>query len=246
VERRIREAVGDAGGNIAQLDLLVQGVNISGALEKKFINESKWNAKDDVPDKSRIRAARENVLKMSQPLERLWAGLEAREAAAGKYDFVVFIKDDAFWIQPFNLDLLLREGRTRSPFFRGHADGFAMRCRRGSTYVPPDNEFTEYFFLLNRSIARPFGMVYSSLLGENHTKYFKVHNLEAFYHALAKDNRINIRRMIPNVLPMVRAARLPGKNGASRLCMHKRCVPSNRKKAKQMNVSWLPLCQNLF
>eukprot|EP00438_Fugacium_kawagutii_P023980 Skav204025 [mRNA] locus=scaffold229:194736:195863:+ [translate_table: standard] len=191
------------------------------------------------------RIARSNFILLLKELESLWYLALSQEYLRGPYSYVMILRDDAYWFQPFNLSQLLDNGgveRTRGN--KGHL--YSLMCETLDVQDPLG--IIDYVFLLDRPAAETFGRSYSRLAHPAHfgkewdTMYEddEVGDMsERFYLILANFTEIHVTDVPAYLMPMQRVGRMDGKG----LCLHKYCDSH----LKSKSIPWLnpdlPLCK---
>jgi len=250
LKRTVEDLVRRAGGTLQRITLN-RKMDLN-AQEQLFLEQAGWNkhAKFDASellpyafwlykDKQwtpKMLAARTNLLKMLRALQDLWQQVEEVERLRGRYDFVIFQKDDSHWMEPFRISSLLdlRSAASKPGF------GFSLQCDKDVSFLDtqPDS-LTEYAFLFDRAAAEVFGQQYGHLFTsqpELASKYWGAKNLESFSFNLARDNDITVTPVPPAMMPIQRVGFLAvnksarGNVGTSSsefeevaLCLHKWC-----------------------
>ena len=84
---------------------------------------------------------------MHKEINMLWQQVETREKDLGagfQYSYVMFIRDDAYWLRDFDLDLMLNTigGRRHSAAGRGHV--YSLKCEPGTMKIPIQPGLVDY------------------------------------------------------------------------------------------------------
>ena len=173
--------------------------------------------------------ARRNFVHMHKEINMLWQQVETREKDLGagfQYSYVMFVRDDAYWLRDFDLDLMLNTigGRRHSAAGRGHV--YSLDCEPRSMKWDIHPGLVDYVFLADRTAAQIFGNVYKYLVRPSdigtswveHLIRTKPFNGELFYRQLVNFTGTEVIEVAAGLMPMQRVGR---RNG--RLCRHKTC-----------------------
>lgn len=196
--------------------------------EFDFVTNARWNGGER---RAEAQAARRSVARMMKMLDRQRKAVEDEEARSGKYDLVFVVKDDALWLEPFNLTNILPSTCSSEAFA---SSGWSLLCEEPySTYPPPDAQLTEYILIAGTGStgSHPFLSMYSILMkgsiGEDgpprKNKYWGMRGYERFALAVSEDYGINMTRVPPKLLPMQRGGHLRDKDGSVKVCLHAVC-----------------------
>eukprot|EP00438_Fugacium_kawagutii_P031744 Skav206879 [mRNA] locus=scaffold5240:8878:10023:+ [translate_table: standard] len=214
-----------------------------------FVDRNKFWPNGFGSPKEQGRIARSNFILLWKELESLWYLAQVEEHLHGHYSYVMILRDDAFWLQDFNLTKLLDLGGVTKPA-AGSGDGgrlYSMLCERSEGGAP--SGVIDYVLLLDRAAAESFGKCYSRLTWPTHfgkdwfTKYEndEVGPIsETFYLILARFADIQVIEVPASLMPMERVGWLDG-----RMCLHKYCDSH----LERGSVPWLnpdmPLCKKM-
>ena len=167
--------------------------------------------------------ARNNFILLVKELEALWDVAEKEEKInKQQYSYVMILRDDAWWVKDFDLDLMLQKGgvrRTTGHQNKGHL--YSLLCKRIVT-----KGIIDYAFVLDRTaaeivgrsysrIVRPadFGTTWLQLLNSGRCK-----NSENFFIQLANFTGLEVFEVPITLIPMQRAGRMNNS-----ICLHKFC-----------------------
>eukprot|EP00438_Fugacium_kawagutii_P017545 Skav228533 [mRNA] locus=scaffold1887:67132:68289:+ [translate_table: standard] len=222
-----------------------------------FVDTKHWWEVKLGPQKVRGPIARSNFILLWKELEGLWNLSLSEENLHGQYAYVMILRDDAFWLQDFNLTRLLDASGVHTKASGSGDNGrlYCMLCERslgirdwkslGRVVNEEQPGINDYVFLLDRQAAATFGQCYSriaqpALFGSAWLANFEKHMVndgkrerlidrsELFYLFLAKFAEIDVIQVPASLMPMQRVARLDGQ-----MCLHKYCD------SHLANISWL-------
>eukprot|EP00438_Fugacium_kawagutii_P019673 Skav225737 [mRNA] locus=scaffold28:12852:14931:- [translate_table: standard] len=173
----------------------------------------------------RQEIARQNFILMLKELETMWHMLKEEEKTQLQpYSYVMILRDDAWWMEDFNLDLLLRNGKQRG---RGRGSGshfghlYSLFCKN-----LPTKGIIDHVFVLDRTAAEMLGTSYSRIIrpadfGTGWLQQMKSQqpkNSENFFMMLSNFTGLGVTEVPETLLPMQRAGRVNGS-----ICLHKFC-----------------------
>jgi len=222
--------------------------------EYGFVTHAFWNGG---PRRAPAQAARRSVARMMKMLDRLRKTVEAEESQSGKYDLVIVVKDDALWLEPFNLMNILPSTCSSKDF----ADsGWSLLCQEPySTYPSSGVQLTEWILIAGAGSTRshPFLSMYTILMKGSlrddgpvmKNKYWDMKGYERFASAVSVDYGINMTRVPPRLLPMQRGGHLRDNDGSVKVCLHAvcdACLNSTHGNADFSHPErYYPLCSHL-
>ena len=232
----ISSKVGRFGANVAYSKIFDAYDNDSDSLS--YINEGElWAFAGE-----RGRGARNNFVHLQKELNMMWQEAKRLEKEKGfQYEYVMIIRDDAYWLKDFDLDRMLQIGGNVKLSGEGHGRVFSLACDADLLRFDPRGGILDYVFLGDRESANWFGEVYNYLvrpqdIGHSwmgHLDNTKPINSETFYLELFNFTGAEIVEVPPGLIPMQRIGRLKGT-----LCLHKYC-DSNLTKDGQVLVPFL-------
>lgn len=196
--------------------------------EYDFVVNARWNGGRRAPA---AKAARRSVARMMKMLDRQRKAVEDEEARSGKYDLVIVVKDDALWLERFDLRNILPSTCSSKDFA---SSGWSLLCENPySTYQPTRGQLTEHILIAGAGStgSHPFLSMYSILMEGSikkdgppmKNKYWDMSSYERFVSAVSDDYGINMTRVPPKLLPMQRGGHLRNKDGSVKVCLHAVC-----------------------
>lgn len=171
--------------------------------------------------------ARRNFVLMHKEINILWRQVETREKKIGagfQYSYVMFLRDDAYWLKDFDLDLMLQIGNRT-----GRGQIFTMGgCNRASAKFDVRRGLVDFIFLVDRTAANIFGNIYKYIarpgdMGKSWLQHLNRTNFsdsEIFYRQLATFTGTEIIKVPVGLIPLQRVGRLHG-----HLCRYVACSP---------------------
>ena len=177
--------------------------------------------------KKRGSIARRNFVHVHKEINMLWQQVEIQEKKKGagfQYSYVMFIRDDAYWLKDFDLDLMLQITGGRHHSAGGQV--FSLDCEPASMRLDVHPGLVDYLFLADRTAATIFGNLYKYLIrpGDfgtawvDHLIRTRPYNGETFYRQLTNFTGTDVTEVAAGLIPMQRVGRVGG-----RLCLHKTC-----------------------
>ena len=176
-----------------------------------------------------------NMLALFYNLEFLWWSVKSEEIMRGKeYDYVLIIRDDAVWLQDFDLEKILEYGITKGDGNQTMPDAYVLSCDARKPAML-SAELCDHAILVRRPKAHIFARYFSQLtrvdLEKCHKMAQKEHgfptnrgcNSEMILQFIAKANRVTIQTVPQSLLPFQRAVPIMHKNGTVEYCLHKFC-----------------------
>lgn len=179
----ITETITSAGGSAVQLKLL-DAVSLD---DDARLRSLRWEARRRFPDEdpdarfptrslagkgvtSTVADANRNMLRLFRALEWTFDAMEMRESYTTPYDLVFVMRDDTNWLQPLDLNKLLRFG---GPEAELHVPACSRRWLRspkepGAAAPMIPSEMCDHVQLLTRKRA--------ALLGRYYSRYFEHRN----------------------------------------------------------------------
>jgi len=166
--------------------------------------------------------ANRNILRLFHALRELWDRLEATERKSGRYDYVLFLRDDARWLEEFDLRRLLGPEAPASGVW-------VLKC---DARVPPmaPTETTDHALLAARAEAPLYGRYYDSLFHEavsgcqvkSARKKLRGCDSEEILQMTLRRNNVTVREVAQSLMPFQRASHVADRDGII-TCFHKFC-----------------------
>merc|ERR1712008_390245 len=178
--------------------------------------------------RQRTADANRNLLRMHRAIQILWEDALLREKKKDfKYDFVLFMRDDTFWLSQFSLD----------PFVSEIANVHKVFVPSCDANDPPldENELNDHMLLSRRSSADVFGNYYSNLFDVNIKECMERLPVKITKHTLRGCNSemllkwvidrrgIDVGRVAQGVLPFQRSVNVKLLDESNLVCFHKFC-----------------------
>jgi len=173
----------------------------------------------------RTANANRNLLRMHLATQNLWTSAVKWEEEEGfKYDYVLFVRDDALWLDNFNIHKLnMREG-----------DVFVPSC---DARDPPleSSEINDHILISRRDTAHLFGNYYSTLfetdlkgcmdrMPEKLTKGgTRGCNSEMLLKWVTDVQNLKVTKVGQGTVPFQRSANVKLPDGSNKQCFHKFC-----------------------
>lgn len=168
----------------------------------------------------RTKAGNKNMIGLFLALESLWKNeFLSYEAIEKKkdYDYVLIIRDDALWIQDFDLISVIESDPT--------ADAYILSCDARKPKMSP-REINDHGILIKRSKARIVGSYVTSIINSNVNSCHKsvqknLHkhrgcNSEMILKYVLEKNDIKVKLVPQSLLPFERAVLIdPHRDGKS-------------------------------
>jgi hypothetical protein len=178
--------------------------------------------------KKRGSIARRNFVHVHKEINMLWQQVEIQEKKKGagfQYSYVMFIRDDAYWLKDFDLVLMLQITGGRHHSAAG-GQVFSLDCEPASMRLDVHPGLVDYLFLADRTAANIFGNLYKYLIRPGdfgnawveHLIRTRPYNGETFYRQLTNFTGTDVTEVAAGLIPMQRVGRVDG-----RLCLHKTC-----------------------
>jgi hypothetical protein len=252
IRKVVQQEISKAGGHVAAFhlapsididsskllaarrnDSLLEALNMK-QLNALRMDRDTWFPVWDTRSKARMEAtaiANQNLLRLHLAVSMLWMDLTAVEEREDfVYDRVVFLRDDTFWVEDFDLDGLLKvEG-----------DVHVLAC---DARVPPmaPSEMNDHGLIVARKFADLFGKYYEKLFQTNLTACRdslppKLHGYDRnkgptrgcnsemiLKWILEHADGIRIRTVGQGKIPFQRGAHVDLGNGKVETCFHKYC-----------------------
>ena len=104
---------------------------------------------------------------MHKEINMLWQQVETHEKKKGagfQYSYVMFIRDDAYWLKDFDLDLMLQITGGRRHSAAGTGQMFSLDCDPASMKWDVHPGLVDFVFLADRAAANILGNVYKYLV----------------------------------------------------------------------------------
>ena len=162
--------------------------------------------------------ARRNFVHMHKEINMLWQQVETHEKKKGagfQYSYVMFIRDDAYWLKDFDLDLMLQITGGRRHSAAGRGQMFSLDCDPASKWdVHPG--LVDFVFLAAQ--LQIFSATCTSTLFSPVTWGTRPNNGELFYRQFANFTGTEVIEVPAGLIPMQRVGRLQG-----RFCLHATC-----------------------
>lgn len=262
VRAKMTQEIQDNGGTLRTL-VLKKSANIE---DDELITTHRSDAKAKYPDedpdlrfpildlretaKQKTANANRNLLNLHYTVQELWNDVLAAEASQGvKYDHVLFLRDDTYWLADFNLDRLTAACS---------GDAFVLSCDAREPRLYPE-EVNDHALLVARDQADRFGKYYSTLFSVDYeacaqrayleeTDRKRGCNSEMILKWVLDQSSLSVCKMPQSLIPFERSAhvRLPSSTSDSSTdvitCMHKFCQSND---APLQIPSDLQMCRDL-
>ena len=198
----------------------------------------------------RNRNGNKNIIRLFLALESLWkneflsyekslqkaqepppgrADHAGGEAAPPVYDYVLIVRDDALWLDDFDLEAVIATDPD--------ADAYVLSCdARQPQMLPP--EINDHGILIKRSKASVVGEYVSSMVSldlkdchdsvEEYVGKQRGCNSEMVLRHVLEKNNVRVKLVPQSVLPFERAVRIEDEGGSKYYCYHKFCQSIER------------------
>lgn len=166
--------------------------------------------------------ANRNLLRLHYAMQSLWNQVLEREEGGGKYDLVMFMRDDSLWLANFSI----------TPFLGGGPrDVFIPGC---DARKPPmmASEVNDHLIISRRGSADIFGGYYSTLFDVDLDECRRNCGLDAnkrgcnsemlLKHVLERSD-VNLTEVPQGWVPFQRSAVVRMPDGTTAACFHKFC-----------------------
>lgn len=176
----------------------------------------------------RTADANRNLLRLHLAIQTLWEEVIFWEAAEHfKYDFVIFLRDDAFWLSEFSLKPFLSETENEH-------DVFIPSCDAREPAMD-ESELNDHILISRRPSADVFGNYYMNLFDLNLDECMdslperiskdrsRGCNSEMLLKWVIDKGNITVGKVDQGVVPFQRSANVGLPDGSNKLCFHKFC-----------------------
>ena len=193
----------------------------------------------------RQMAANRNMIKVISNQQYLWdEKLLPIEATRGRYNYIMILGDDTYWLQDFNLTKLIATGPD--------ADAYALSCDAREPRMHPQ-EMNDHGIILSREKAGVIGRYLSSLLSMDlqrcHDSITSLGplrgcNSEMLLKWMLQQNNFTVQLAPQSLIPFQRSLVVQGKDKKERYCFHKLCqsiqaplnIPTDMLQCKDINT----------
>ncbi len=193
----------------------------------------------------RTTNANRNLLRMHLAIQKLWERALKLEAEEGfKYDYVMFLRDDALWLDDIDFPELIRED----------GDIFIPLCDARDPPMHP-KEYNDHMLLAKRQVAGAFGNYYSTLFktdvmscmgnlpDELQQNGSRGCNSEMLLKWVSDELALNVKGVAQSLVPFQRSANVRLPDGSNLQCFHKFCqsedhplkIPKGIQRCKDVN-----------
>ena len=259
IQHVVEEQVAHAGGRVRHIRLREE-VDILGNnhLQKRTRQLLKENPKEnpvalfpamDLRSRAKKKAITHgnmNMLRLFLSVQQLWKRLnEAETDDNEKYDYVLFLRDDTFWLQTFDIDRLLRTA--------GSADLYVPSCDARDPALSP-RELCDHIAIVARKKAAIFGNYFDELFDADLKSCAKAMprklksygkrgcNSEMILKWITQQHRLRTRKVPQDLIPFERSAHVQRPDGKILRCFHKFC----QSKQDPLFVGQMRKCTELF
>jgi len=235
---KIRTSVSKAGANVGGIHIQPQPMKLDHvSLRKKQLEAKKSRPKEDSyfrfptldlrPEyRRRTAVANRNLFKLYLGLQKLWEKhlLSAETYVGVKYDYVMVLREDAAWLQDFDLQKLI----DTNP----EADAYVLSCdlREGPAMIAA--EYNDYGIVIRRNKAAFIGQYFNQILKADlqkcHDSVISVVpqgtgcNAGMLFHWVMQTHNITVQRVPQSAFPMERLLNLKV-NDTEQVCIHRMC-----------------------
>lgn len=220
-----REVIGESGATLQALMVLQDAIPLD---RKQLGGKEEFDVRRfpifDSRDRRRTAAGNRNMITLFNNQQHLWdARLRKVEESNGEYDYIMIIRDDAFWLEDFDLTKLLESNPD--------ADAYVQACEKDRRYPIRPTELNDHGIVIRRQKAAVVGRYLSSMISTDREACDfnsgllpkRGCNSEMLLSWILNDHGITVERVPQSLLPFERSVAIRGKDGSIKHCFHKFC-----------------------